>query len=122
MKTDANMLGQIVIALGSIASLFVTAQKLIKDIKAEREQENEKILKKALEEIENAKEMTEIKIDICFDEIDSLRASTEKDIENLKKSYEKELENIKEKVDDIKEEVRNQNNQILSLLSKLISE
>jgi uncharacterized protein YaaR (DUF327 family) len=121
MKADATILGQVIISLGSIASVILTAQKFIKNIKAERDQENEKILQKAMDEIESAREMLEVKLDICFDEIDSLKELVEKDVENIREMYEKDIKNLNDKVNDLREEVRNQNNQILALLSKLIS-
>lgn len=120
MKADTALIGQVLIALGSIASVFLSAQKIIKDIKKEKEEENEKLLKRAMDEIENQKEMLDLKIDVCFEEVDALKEVVEKDMENLKSIYSNEIKNLSEKVKELREEVKAQNAQIITLLTKML--
>lgn len=121
MKADSAMVGQIIIALGAIASMFLTAQKIIKNSKIEREQESLKLLEKASEELEKEKQLLEIKIQSCVDENERMKEMIEKDMELIKATYSAEIKNLGEKIESLKEEVRSQNTQILNLLSKLIS-
>lgn len=120
MKADSAMIGQMIIALGSIASVFLTAQKLVKHLKSEKEKEIEQVLEKAMAELQKEKTLLDMKIQACFDENERLRESLEKEIEFTRTSYEIEVRNLGEKIESLKEEVRSQNTQILNLLSKLI--
>jgi len=120
MKADSAMIGQMIIALGSIASVFLTAQKLVKHLKSEKEKEIEQVLDKAMAELQKEKTLLEMKIQACFDENERLRESLEKEIEFTRTSYEIEIKNLGDKIESLKEEVRSQNTQILNLLSKLI--
>lgn len=120
MKADTALIGQVLIALGSIASVFISAQKIINDIKKQKEEENEKLLKRAMDEIENQKEMIDLKIDVCFEEVDALKQLVEKDMENLKNIYSNEIKNLSEKVRELREEVKSQNTQIITLLTKML--
>ena len=120
MKADSAMIGQMIIALGSIASVFLTAQKLVKHLKSEKEKEIEQVLDKAMAELQKEKTLLEMKIQACFDENERLRESLEKEIEFTRTSYEIEITNLGDKIESLKEEVRSQNTQILNLLSKLI--
>lgn len=120
MKADSAMIGQMIIALGSIASVFLTAQKLVKHLKSEKEKEIEQVLEKAMAELQKEKTLLEMKIQACFDENERLRESLEKEIEFTRTSYEIEIKNLGDKIESLKEEVRSQNTQILNLLSKLI--
>lgn len=120
MKADSAMIGQMIIALGSIASVFLTAQKLVKHLKSEKEKEIEQVLDKAMAELQKEKTLLEMKIQACFDENERLKESLEKEIEFTRTSYEIEIKNLGDKIESLKEEVRSQNTQILNLLSKLI--
>lgn len=120
MKADSALIGQIIISLGSIASVFLTAQKLIRHLKSEKEKEIEQVLEKAMAELQKEKTLLEMKIQACFDENERLRESLEKEIEFTRSSYEMEVKNLGEKIESLKEEVRSQNTQILNLLAKLI--
>jgi hypothetical protein len=120
MKADSALIGQIIISLGSIASVFLTAQKLIRHLKSEKEKEIEQVLDKAMAELQKEKTLLEMKIQACFDENERLKESLEKEIEFTRSSYEMEVKNLGEKIESLKEEVRSQNTQILNLLAKLI--
>lgn len=120
MKADSALIGQIIISLGSIASVFLTAQKLIRHLKSEKEKEIEQVLEKAMAELQKEKTLLEMKIQACFDENERLRESLEKEIEFTRSSYEMEVKNLGDKIESLKEEVRSQNTQILNLLAKLI--
>jgi hypothetical protein len=120
MKADSALIGQIIISLGSIASVFLTAQKLIRHLKSEKEKEIEQVLDKAMAELQKEKTLLEMKIQACFDENERLKESLEKEIEFTRSSYEIEVKNLGEKIESLKEEVRSQNTQILNLLAKLI--
>jgi predicted nuclease with TOPRIM domain len=121
MKVDNALLGQIVIALGGIVSTIFTAQRIMKGLKEERDKENEKILDRALSELEKEKTLLEIKIQACENENERLKEMMEKEIEFVRSTYNTEIKNLGEKIESLKEEVKSQNTQIIGLLSKLIS-
>ena len=121
MSGENALIVQILIALGTVLSGTVTVHRYLKEAREEREEENTKTLKLALAEMERQVEKLELKIKACSDETENLRNSVDKEFEYVKSTYNSEIRNLGHKIEELREEVRNQPGQLVSLLTKLVS-
>ena len=63
----------------------------------------------------------ESKIESLQSQIDTLKSTVEKDITYLKESYNEKLSYLSQKIDELRNEINNQNKQIMELLLRMIN-
>lgn len=122
MGSENAIIVQVLIALGTIATGFITVQKAVINAKKEREEENSKTLNLALMEIQRHVETLELKIKASIDENENLRESVNKEFGYVKATYNNEIKNLGEKIEGLREEVRGQHAQLVALLTTMVSE
>ena len=111
----------------AVSGLILTWQKIVKNIqksKDERQKEQEtreaKILQTAKEEDSLLKAKLEARIEKIDAQVKNLEFNVNKDIGHLKETYSAEIKVLGEKIEALRDELRNQHSQMVTLLSKLI--
>lgn len=111
-------------ALVTISGLIATWQKITRTAKRDREKAREeheaKILQAAKEEDAALKAKVDARIERLEDRLENLQHDMEKDISHLKETYSAEIKVLGEKIEALRDELRNQHSQMVTLLSKLI--
>jgi CII-binding regulator of phage lambda lysogenization HflD len=104
----------------AVATLVVTIQKVFKNFRKEREEYAAKILQIAKEDDNSLKARLEARIAEIDTKVKTLEISVNKDITHLKETYSAEIKVLGEKIETLRDELRNQHSQMVTLLSKLI--
>lgn len=117
--SEIQAYGALGIAMG-VATLTVTLQKVFKNFRKERDEYAAKILQTAKEEDNLVKTKMEARFAEIETKVRTLEISVEKDISHLKETYSAEIKVLGEKIETLRDELRNQHSQMVTLLSKLI--
>ncbi len=104
----------------ALSGLLLTWQKIVKNAKKDREEQEAKILQTAKEEDALLKSKVDARIERLEDHLKTLEANVNKDILHLKETYAAEIKVLGEKIEALREELRGQHSQMVTLLSKLI--
>lgn len=105
------------IALGT---LVVTIQKILRNVKKERDEDAAKILQAAKEEDNALKAKLEAKVEAISVKLNNLEMSVEKDMSHLRETYTSEIKNLGEKIENLRDELRQQHSGLIELLSKIV--
>lgn len=120
---DQHMLiGPVVVALGTLLGLFLSVSKLKKGFKEELEQETEKAIQYARDAAKNDMQLLKLQVDNLGQDIKRLDESFQKDVAHIRETYNNEIRNLGNKIEELREEVRSQHSQLVSLLTKLVSD
>jgi peptidoglycan hydrolase CwlO-like protein len=106
--------------LVAVATIIVTVQKILKNVRKSRDEDSAKILQAAKEEISSARSKLEGRIKALEGDLDNLKESMSRDLEHVKETHQSELENVSGKIQEIRQELRDQHIQIIQLLTSLI--
>ena len=117
--SEIQYYGALGIAMG-VATLVVTIQKVFKNLRKEREEYSAKILQMAKEDDNLLKAKLEARIERIDAQVKNLEFNVNKDITHLKETYSAEIRTLGEKIETLRDELRNQHSQMVTLLSKLI--
>lgn len=117
--SELQAYGALGIAMG-VATLVVTLQKVFKNFRKERDEYAAKILQTAKEEDSLLKAKLEARIEKIDLSLKNLEFNVNKDITHLKETYSAEIKVLGEKIETLRDELRNQHSQMVTLLSKLI--
>lgn len=117
--SEIQAYGALGIAMG-VATLTVTLQKVFKNFRKERDEYAARILQTAKEEDNLVKTKMEARFAEIETKVRTLEISVEKDISHLKETYSAEIKVLGEKIELLRDELRNQHSQMVTLLSKLI--
>jgi peptidoglycan hydrolase CwlO-like protein len=119
---ESSVLGAVVGAIGALLAIAVSFSKLKTSWQKEIEE-------KIRSEVENARSIAEgdlravdLKLDALAKDISNLEYKVEKDIEHVKTIYNSEIKQLAGKIEELREEVRHQHSQLVSLLTRLVSE
>jgi uncharacterized membrane protein len=107
-------------ALVTISGLILSWQKIVKNAKKEREEQAAKILQAAKEEDALLKAKLEARVEKIDLQLKTLELNVNKDIGHLKETYAAEIKVLGEKIEALRDELRDQHSQMVTLLSKLI--
>lgn len=107
-------------ALIALGTLVLTMQKIWKNFKKDRDEQEAKILQQAKEEDALLKTQMEAKIEALKVKVETLEHGIEKDMEHLRETYNGEIRNLGSKIEELRSELRNQHGQLVQLLSKMI--
>lgn len=114
---------QIMIPMGGLASLvgiWLTMQKILKNIRREREEYSAKILQSAKEADSAVRSILESKIEKIHAELKNLELNINKDLNHIKESHSTELKNLGDKIEALRDELRQQSAGTLELLTRII--
>jgi hypothetical protein len=143
MAMENQFIGPVVGSLTALIGLYAGFAKLKSDFKKEIELEKSKDLdllnskivsvKREIEdkvesEVKNARTIAEgdsraadLKLDAILKDISNLEERVDKDIKHLKAIYNSEIKQLAEKVESLREDVQKQHQQLVGLLTKLIT-
>lgn len=117
--SELQAYGALGVAIG-VATLVVTLQKVFRNFRKERDEYAAKILQTAKEEDSLLKAKLEARIEKIDAQLKNLELNINKDITHLKETYSTEIKVLGEKIETLRDELRNQHSQMVTLLSKLI--
>lgn len=116
--------GDVVLSFAGVVTViggaWITVRKIVKDAKKDKEDLAESILETAKEEIALKELAFESKIREVNQRVDSLEDSINKDLEHLKESYNNEMRSLSNKIETLRDELRGQHANLLTLITKLI--
>lgn len=119
---QSQLLGPVIVALATILGLFLSVYKLKRGFKDELESETSKAIQNAKDMAESDVKLLKLQIDNLSKEINRLDESFQKDVAHIRETYNSEIRNLGVKIEDLREEVRTQHSQLVTLLTKLVSE
>lgn len=120
-------------AIVTLGTAYLTVRKVAHDAKRDKKEQAAEILQTAKEEIAKAKTAIanqsalvqkdfEARLDNLEQEFQAHKESVEKDFAHVRETYNSEIRNLGEKIESLRDELRSSNNQVIGLLSKLISD
>jgi peptidoglycan hydrolase CwlO-like protein len=120
--SSSEILGAVVGALGSIGAVAVTFTTLKNSFKKELQKEIADSIASARDIADADIRAFNLRIDSLSKEIASLENKIDKDIDHVKNIYNGEIRSLADKIENLREEVRHQHSQLVSLLTKLVTE
>lgn len=115
--------------IGPVASVIVgalgawlTFAQLKKHYTDEIDEKINQANKSADKALESEIRLVDQKLDAIKSEVQGLEDSLNKEIAYVKEAYKGEIKNLSEKIELLRDQVQDQHKQLVSLLSKLISE
>lgn len=100
--------------------LIISWQKIARTSKRSKELQAAKILQEAKEADVLLKTQLEARIEKLESKVENLEENINKDMAHLKETYTAEIKVLGEKIEQLRDELRNQHSQMVTLLSKLI--
>ena len=119
---DQSLIIQIALAASTLAGLYVSVGQLKSGFKKELEDETAKALDLVKATSQTDVVMLKGQIDNLAKEINRLEDSFQKDVSHIRETYNSEIRNLGHKIEELREEVRGQHSQLVTLLTKLVSE
>lgn len=117
-----EIVGAVLGALGAIGTIAVTFTNLKNSFRKEIDKEIKSAIQTAREIADSDIKGFNLRLDSINKDIDNLKEKIEDDIDNVKNIYNGEIRSLAEKIEGLREEVRHQHTQLVSLLTKLVSE
>jgi len=118
---ESSMIGAVIGAIGTLLTVAVSLSKLKSSFQKE-------INDKIIAEVANARTIAEsdlkavdLKLDALTRDIANLEKKVDKDIDHVKAIYNSEIKQLAEKIESLREDVQKQHQQLVSLLTKLIT-
>jgi peptidoglycan hydrolase CwlO-like protein len=119
-QIDNMVLGAVVASVGSFLTVLFTIFKMRASFKAEVLKENKEVVEHsrqlALRDIQN---MTK-ELEVLEQKVKALEAQFEREVEHIKDRHNTDLENLGQKISELKEEMRGQFSQLVSILTRLM--
>lgn len=106
----------IVVTLGSA---YIGIKKLQNDSKKEKAEHDALILLEAKEAIASLEREINSKFEALRAEIEAQKEIVGQEIGHVKETYSTDMSNVSQKLEELREDVRTQNNQMISLLTKM---
>jgi peptidoglycan hydrolase CwlO-like protein len=119
---ESSIVGAVIGAIGALLTVAVSFSKL----KASWQKEIDDRIRS---EVTNARTIAEgdlkavdLKLDALSKDIANLESKVDRDIDHVKTIYNSEIKQLAGKIEELREEVRHQHSQLVSLLTRLVSE
>ena len=119
-QVNLSTLASVAVVVSTVAGAYLKVRKITKDHQKDRKVEAAAILQRAKEEDAKVKADMEAKIESLNTKLNSIHLSVEKDIAYIKESHSNELNALSEKIETLRDELRNQHNNLVTLVTKLI--
>ncbi len=119
---DVNhLIGPVLGALAAILGAAATFSKLKASFREELREETDKAIEYARDAARNDVELLKVQVENLSKEINRLEDSFQKDVAHIRETYNNEIRNLGNKIEELREEVRGQHSQLVTLLTKLVS-
>lgn len=119
---EHSLIAPIVIALSTLIGLYLSVAKIKAGFKEELQKETEKAIEYARDSAKSDIALLNTQIEGLSKEINRLEDSFNKDVSHIRETYNNEIRNLGHKIEELREEVRGQHSQLVTLLTKLVSE
>lgn len=106
----------------AVGGAWLTISKISKDINKKQEENNNKILKLAKDELLKKEQQLESKIMLLEEKVENLEKNIQKDMDYLKESHSIEIKNLGDKIESLREEIRTQHAGVLQLLTEMVKQ
>lgn len=108
------------VAITTLGGAWLTIRRIARDAEKSKKQHAAAILQSAKEADQSIKLRLESKIHDLEKQMDALKIGIEKDMSHLRETYNGEIKFLGQKIEALREEVRNQHGQLVTLLTKMI--
>jgi hypothetical protein len=119
---EAQILGTVLTALGSIAGLWLTFIQIKKKVAEEFQSKVNSAIDTAAKAGEHQADLLRRELELLDGKIQSLESSFAKDVEHIKSTYNNEIKNLAERIDVLRDEVRGQHSQLVGILTKMLND
>lgn len=104
-----------------IGSVYTGAKYLIRASKIKKEAYRQSILKQAKEELDKVEKEFKQKLEAIKIELEAQKISVSRDLGHLKEVYGAEIKVLGEKIENLREDLSQQHQALVGLLTKLVS-
>jgi len=105
----------------AVGGAWLTVRKIAKDTEKRKKEWVAEILQHAKEADQANRTNLEVKIHDLELQLKVLRETMDKELEYIKKSHDSEFKHLSEKIENLRQELASQHSNILSLLTKMVS-
>lgn len=119
MTSDLPTVATIASIIVTLASAYIGLKKLQAESKKEKAEHDAIILLEAKEAIASLEREINSKFEALRKEIDNQKEIVDQEIGHVKETYGADMSNVTQKLEELREDVRTQNNQMISLLTKM---
>lgn len=123
---DGFILGSVLAALGTIATVTLAFSKLKKNFKEEIGEEIDAKIELAIQRAHSiAKsdlDLFKAKIEVLDKSIENMDQKFQREVEHIKETYNSEIRNLGGKIEELRSEVRHHHNQLIGLLSEMVKD
>lgn len=120
--SDYSNLIPLAATITTLGGAWLTVRKIAKDLAKSKKEQAKEILQAAKEEDTLLKTKLEARIEGIKAELKNLEFNVNKDISFLKESHSNEIKNLGERIESLRDELKSQHGQLLTLLTKLIDQ
>ena len=117
---DNGMLGTVLISLGTIGSVVWTFTRLKKNFQDEIDAKTKNAIKLAEAAVDSKVQGVENQLEALKRDLENLETSVQKEISFVKATYNSEIKNLSDKIEHMRDELRSQHTNLLTLISKLV--
>lgn len=119
---ENSFIAPVITAIATLLGLYVSVAKIKSGFKKELEEETQKAIEHARESARSDIALIKADIESLSKEINRLEDSFNKDVQHIRETYNSEIRNLGHKIEELREEVRGQHSQLVTLLTKLVSD
>lgn len=120
MIIGANLI-TVASTISVLGGAYLTVKKIARDAEKSKEHQAASILQSAREEDTLIKTKLEARIELIKVELANVKYNIDKDLSHIRDSHSKDIENLGKKIEDLREEFRNANSQLVELLTKIVN-
>lgn len=119
---ESSIAGAVIGAIGALLTVAVSFSKLKSSFQKEINEKIKSEVTNARTSAEGDLKAVDLKLDSLTRDIANLEKKVDRDIEHVKTIYNSEIKQLAGKIEELREEVRHQHGQLVSLLTRLVSE
>jgi peptidoglycan hydrolase CwlO-like protein len=119
---ESSVLGAVIGAIGALLAMAASFSKLKSSWLKEIDDKIRSEVLNARTIAESDLKAVDLKLDALAKDISNLEDKVDKDIEHVKTIYNSEIKQLAGKIEELREEVRHQHSQLVSLLTRLVSD
>jgi hypothetical protein len=120
LQITTNVIMSTLGALTALGTIWVSIGKISKGRNESKAMARAEILQTAKEEVASLKRDIEARFTLMDIKMEQIKESTEQDLSHLKETHSNEMENLSEKLELLREDLKSQHNQIMTLMGNLL--
>lgn len=120
-NTSFNAILSTVGIITAVATAWYSIQKIFREYNKNRRLEADKILEEAKEFDKELRIRLEAKIDLLEVRVNNLETSVGKDLTHIKENQANEIRNLASRIDALREELREGNSSLITLLTQIVT-